>query len=233
MKWYESYGFEENPFTIKPSKEIIHFFGQKEIIDSLVDDIKEGKVSVVYGKYGTGKTTVMKGIINVYKGKRKLVYYNCYESDKPVDFKGILVKGGNRMSALLNIKSKEMIIILDEAHNLKLRDFENLVYYYNKGYFKSIVLVTSKIDFKFSDEIEELISNKYKLNELTEDDAVKLVKMRLNNLDILDEETIKEIFNNSKTVREFLMNCDDACRKAFERGAQKVEKEDLVAVISV
>ncbi len=228
MVWYEEYDFISNPFTIKPQEGYDDFFGQKEIIKKLNKNIRKGTMNVVYGKYGTGKTTVMKGIIDMYKGKRKVAYYNCYTSERKINFNDILVKGGNRLSGFFGIKSKDMILLIDEAHNLMSRDFKNLEELYNEGYFKSVVLVTSKSDYKFPQEIDSIVDgNKYELKMFSEAEAISLIKSRLEGVELLDDAAIKKILNMSSTPREFMSKCDEACRRAVERGSEKVEEEDI------
>ena len=228
MVWYEEYDFISNPFTIKPQESFEDFFGQKEIVKKVNDCIEKGNFCLVYGEYGTGKTTIMKGVIEQHKGRRKVVYYNLYTTEKSVDFEDMLVRGGNPISSFFGIKSKDMILLLDEAHNLMKKDFETLISYYNEGYFRSVVLVTSRPTFKFPTEVENLIgNNRTELNMLAEDAAIKLVKSRLEGVELIDNSMIKKILKMSKTPRDFLMKCEEACKNAVERGSEKVEDEDI------
>lgn len=229
MTWYEELGFDSNPFTIKPQESFVDFFGESENVEKVLEQVGKGSVILVTGKYGTGKTTVMKAIIEEFKGKRKVAYYNCYTSEKNIDYEDILIKGGNWFSRLFNIRSKEMILLLDEAHNLLSKDLEELPEYFNEGYFKSIILVTSRDNFKWPKEIEDLIDgNRFRLNMFGEEDAMNLVANRLEDVaDIIPEEMVKKIYKLSSTPREFLMRCEDACKNAIERGSDVVEPEDI------
>ncbi|MCB9362767.1 AAA family ATPase [Candidatus Woesearchaeota archaeon] len=228
MAWYEEYDFVSNPFTIKPQEELEDFFGQKDIIDKIEDCYEEGAMIVVRGAYGTGKTTVMKGVIDLFKGERKVAYYNCYTSEKKIDFEDILVRGGNFLSSMFRMKTKDMILILDEAHNMMHKDFENVVDFFEDGYFRMVILVTSEDDFKFPAEINDIVGDQvYKLEMIDEKNAVELVKSRLEGVNLMGDDVIKKILKASKTPREFMMRCDDACRKAVERGSEKVEDKDL------
>jgi replication-associated recombination protein RarA len=228
MVWYEEYDFVSNPFTIKPQEGFDEFFGQQEIIKKLIENIESEEISIVYGPYGTGKTTIMKGIIEEYKGARKVAYYNAFTSEKIIDFEDILVRAGSRISTFFGIKSKGVILLLDESQNLMKKDFENLLYYYNEGYFKSVILVTSKKDFQFSKEIkEETGKNVFELKMMIHKEAVSLVKQRLEGVELLNENMVKKILDKSLTPREFLMNCEHACKNTVERGSEEVEDEDI------
>ena len=119
-------------------------------------------------------------------------------------------------------------MLIDEAHKMMKGDYYKLIDLYQQGFIKSIVLVSSDKSFKFPKVIKDLIDeNKFELNYLDEKSAVKLVKSRLEGVKILSDDMIKEIFKRSKGIRDFLLRCDDACRRAVERGSEKVEKEDI------
>jgi predicted AAA+ superfamily ATPase len=230
MNWYEELGFDTNPFTIKPQESFYDFYGEKDTIKDVLKAVTKGSMVQVIGEYGTGKTTVLKAIIDKFKGKRKVFYYNAYTSEKSIDYDRILVKGGSFFSRLFGIKTKEMILLLDEAHNMMPRDLEDLQDNFNEGFFKSVILVTSDKAHKFPKAIENLIDgNRFELKMFGFEDAKKIVANRLeDDSDILDVKYIERIYKASKTPREFLMRCEDACRRAFERGADKVEEQDIV-----
>lgn len=228
MTWYEEYDFISNPFTIKPQEGYEDFFGQKKVVNSVNKAMDKGEIAVVFGKYGCGKTTILKGIIDKFKGARKVAYYNAYTSEKAVNFEDILVLGGSRLSSFFGVKSKNMILLLDEAHNLMKRDIDDLIDYYEDGYFKSIVLVTSHVDHKFPKDLMEVVGNNaFRLEMFGEKEAISFCKERLEGVDLLKNEAIKKIYKSAKSPRDFIMRCEDACRSAVERGSKSVEDEDL------
>lgn len=231
MVWYEEFDFVSNPFTIKPQEDLDDFHGQKEIIKEANKVVSKGGSVVIHGPYGCGKTTILKGVIDRFKGKRKVAYYNAFTSERSIDFEDILVNGGSRISTFFGIKTKEMILLLDEAHNLMKKDFEELVEYYHEGYFKSIVFVTSESDYKFPDEVNDIIDeNVFELKMFSEKDAINFCEERLEGVELLDKKSIKEIYKSAKSPRDFIMKCEDVCRHAVERGSEAVGAEDIKAV---
>ena len=61
MLWYKEYGFHNNPFSIKPAA-----FHSKVIgydLSEIFDKVDNGKVLFIEGKFGFGKTTILKHII--------------------------------------------------------------------------------------------------------------------------------------------------------------------------
>jgi predicted AAA+ superfamily ATPase len=229
MTWYKELGFRDNPFTIKPQRFFDDFFGHDDTVDNILESVDEGKFLIVSGSFGTGKTSIMKSIIDEYKGERKVFYYNAYSSERKIDYNDVLVKGGSFFSRLFGIKSKDMILLIDEAHNLMEHNIDEVIDYYNDGYFRSVILVTSKPDFKFSKDIEKIIDgNRYILTMFSLKDALKLVENRLEDMvDLIPKKIIEKIYKSSSTPREFLMKCEDAARRAVERGSEIIEEEDL------
>jgi predicted AAA+ superfamily ATPase len=229
MTWYKELGFQENPFTIKPQVYFDDFFGHDDTVDNILDAVEEGKFIIVSGSFGTGKTSIMKSIIDEFKGERKVFYYNAYSSERKINYDDVLVKGGSFFSRLFGIKSKEMILLIDEAHNLMENNIDEIIDYYNDGYFRSVILVTSRPEFRFSNEVEKVVDgNKYILTMFSLKDAHKLVENRLEDMsDLVPKKIVEKIYKSSSTPREFLMKCEDASRLAVERGSEKVEEEDI------
>jgi type II secretory pathway predicted ATPase ExeA len=229
MTWFEELGYDENPFSIKPKKTFEDFFGHKEMIDKLLEKVEEGAFIIVKGQYGTGKTSVLKAIIDQYRGERKVAYVSCYETEKKIDINQLLKNAGNIISRFFGIRSKDVILLVDEAHNLMTKNLEELPEYYEDGFLRSVILVTSRPEHKFPKSVEEVADdNEMKFVMFGESDAVELIKNRLeDNDELLPEEMIKLIYKKSNTPREFLMNCEDACRRAVERSSDIVEKKDI------
>ena len=229
MSWYKKLGLIHNPFTIKPKdRYFIEKSADGEKVLNLIEAIDDFNFAVIRGKYGLGKTTLLKNIIRKYGGRRKVVYYNSYATDMPIDFDMILINAGNFFMRLFRIKSNQIILILDESQNLMMGDYSSILDLHSEGYIKSAVFITSDIKFKFPDEITKYVKSDIELSMFSEDQALSIVDYRLGKMKFfVPDEIIKELYKMSATPREFLMNCEDACRAAVTRGAEHVEKSDL------
>src|SRR3989338_9068213 len=85
--WYWKLGFSNNPFTIKPgaiTNEIIAYN-----VQPIIERIKKGEPQFIEAPFGRGKTTILKGIIAKFGGKKKLVYANCIRQEC-LDVKNLL-----------------------------------------------------------------------------------------------------------------------------------------------
>ncbi len=226
--WYRHFGFRSNPFTMKPgllNDEVIAYD-----LDSLFSKIDYGEVIFVEGPYGTGKSTILKNIINEFGGKRQVVYYSANRRGKPIDFYALLKGKYGFFGKVFRGLPSDMILLLDEADSMTEEDFENLREYYEQGNFKSIVMVADSFDkLKISDYFFDLVKdNIISLTELDESEAIMLIRSRVGDLDFLPDDVIKKIFRLSgKNPRTLLKNCEDVCRYAFRHGAATVTEQHV------
>jgi nucleoside-triphosphatase THEP1 len=186
----------------------------------------------VCGEYGAGKTSMLKKIINEFRGRRRVIYYNCNQKTASIDFDRLLINAGGFFSRLFRVRKKNMILLLDESSDMNMKDIEMLKQYYQDGFLKSVVFVSKVEDIKLIREIDSLVGkNKYMIRSIDKDDAVKLIRKRIGDLKFVSDEKIAKIFSRNRNPRAFLMNCEDVCRYAFERGASKVSDEHIETVL--
>ena len=95
--------------------------------------------------------------------------------------------------------------------------------YFNEGFFSSLVLGTSKQEqLQIPRELSELIGkNRFSIGDISEEDAIKLIRRRFNNPLFLPDNIIKQIFSHDKNPRQLLKNCEDICRSAADKGKEK------------
>jgi len=223
--WYEELGFEENPFSMKPRA--TDMIGQEKVNQEILDKIESGQLILLKGEYGSGKTTTLKTIINDYLGEGKIIYYSCNTTEKTIPFNKLLIGRNSFFKRLINIKSRDAILLLDEAQDLKPGEMEKIVDLYDQGYFKSIVLVSKK-EVLLTEDLRDLVEeNTYKLGELTPQQAVELIQGRLEGHEILNEEMTQAIYDLDRNPRAVLANCEDSCRNAIINGREKVNFDDV------
>ncbi len=228
-QWYHDVGFSSNPFSIKPGAFHNELVGYN--LNSTLDNIDSGCVVFIEGEYGSGKTTLMKQIIRRFGGKRKVIYYNCSAQDQLNTRK--LLLGRSFLSKTLKVLPSDMILIVDEAQDFKLQDSQDMMAYFPE-HIKSAVFVGVSYNRKsFTNELnKQLNGNIIRLNRLTPEQAVELVRKRVGNLPILPDDVIKEAYKRSGlNPRALLENCEDLCRHAVEKGADKITEGHINAVL--
>ncbi|HIJ18798.1 TPA: AAA family ATPase [Candidatus Woesearchaeota archaeon] len=228
LTWFHHLGFYTNPFSIKPAMYDNELLGYGKIIDKVNDNIAEGKLSLVVGPYGTGKTTILKGVIAKFGGRKAVIYYNCVQKDGDIDYDTLLRKSGGFFSRLFRIKSKNRILLLDEAQEMSEDDQKSVLDHYGDKFFRAIVLVSKKEDISLIKEVKDAIKDStFELGKLSESEAIELVRRRIGSLDFLPDDIIAKIFRENTNPRAFLKNCEEACRIAFEDEAKGVKEKHL------
>ena len=229
--WFKELGFYNNPFSIKPAAYNTEVFGYN--LDDIFTKIDSGSISLILGKYGMGKTAILKRLIAKYGGQKRLIYYSCNRTEENIDFDKLLKERNGFIGKLFNIMPNNVILLLDEAQDMSETDSEKLLTYYPKN-LKSVVLVTSdKDELKFSNGLKEMVKdNITELKEITEDDAISLIRKRIGNLETLPDDMVKLIFKRSnKNPRRLLKNCELVCKYAVENGEDVVTEEHVKKVL--
>ena len=230
--WYNTLGFRQNPFSIKPSIER-KLIGNEEEIKNILEGIEQGKVLLIEGEYGFGKTTLLKRIIEQFRDDYRIIYYSRNRRDFSIDFDNLLINAGGFFHRLFGIRKKHNILLIDEAQDLNLKDLELLPNYYNEQFFHAIALVSHDFSTtKFPDELKSLFDgNKFLIKSITEEEAVMLVRKRVGDLPLLTDEVIKEVFRYSKNPRTLLEDLEDLCRHAVEKDLERIDSEEIKRVI--
>ena len=236
LTWYDKLGFFNNPFSIKPSAFHNELFGNSSTISEIVTKMLEPEIIFISGEFGTGKTSVLKKLIAEFRegsfGNKKIIYYNCNQSEKSINYDRLLINSGGFFRRLFKIRKKNMIIFLDEMQDMNKKDMNNVKKYYDNGFFRSVVLVSKYEDVNLTDELEnEIKGNKFKLDNMTKDEAVEMVRKRVGNLKFIGDKIIIKIFSKDKNCRNFLKNCEDVCKYVFEKGEKVILEEHVKEVL--
>jgi len=234
--WYKELGFHSNPFSIKPAAFHNELFGNATVINKVIKKLEKRGIVFVYGDFGTGKTTVMKRIIGEFGGEafgvKKIIYYNCNQSERPIDYDKLLVGAGGFFGRLFGIRKKGMMILLDEMQDMSVLDLERLKEYYDDEFFRSVVFVGKSDDVAMSEELEaEIGENRFALGNMRKSDAVLMIRKRIGDLGFLGDDMIVKIFKKDENSRSFLKNCEDVVRVAFESGADSVSDVHIERVL--
>lgn len=229
--WYKEFGFYNNPFSIKPLAFHDEIIGNS--VRDMISKIEKGNIIFIEGEYGNGKTSVLKRILREFGGSRRLVYYSCNRTEKYIDFDNLLVGRYGFIGRLFRIKPKDMILLLDEAQELSAEDADKLKNYYKRNFW-SIVLVGHKYDGLQINGLKEAIGdNVISLRKLNADEAIRLIRRRIGNLNFLPDNVIKVIFEKSKmNPRRLLKNCEEVCKYSYSKGARQVMLEHVNKVLT-
>ena len=234
MVWYKELGFSKNPFSIKPGAFSSDIVGYD--LSEILKKIDDGKVLFIEGEYGFGKTSILKHIISQFGGQRKVAYYNCNRAEETINVKSILKGSKGAIARIFGAMPSELILLLDEVERISQSDQKELLKYHQEGNLKSIVFFGPDFDkISFSIEFRKLmINNVIKLTELTDNEAVQLVRERIGDLKHLDDRIIKLVFrHSSNNPRLLLENLEDVVRYAVDNNEEQVTEEHLKEVLGI
>jgi len=231
--WFRELGFHSNPFSIKPAAFHDQLVGFETIVDEVSYGVLNGKVVMIEGEYGNGKSSILKRILNDFGGKKKVIYYSCNRMDGRLDVKTLLNERYGFFGKFFDIKPKDMILLLDEAQELGGKDYERIYPYYQEGFIKSVVLVGKGIK---KEQIVAGLKNslsEISLGKLSEEQALQVVKKRIGELPLLPDFAIRKIYQKADgNVRVILKTCEEVCKSAVESGRKRVSEEYLKVYFS-
>ncbi|MBI2549803.1 hypothetical protein HYV83_01315 [Candidatus Woesearchaeota archaeon] len=223
--WFRKLGFSRNPFNIKPAAFSYELFGIS--LDGVLSGIEEGKVLFVEAPLGYGKTTMLKGIIHRFGGRKKVIYANALPSEK-VDVKDLL-KRSSLVNYITGSLPTGMILVVDEAQNLTSGNSAEVFEFYRSGNVRAVVFFGTRYSrTSFVEGLNSVMNgNVIHLSSPTPEQAISLVRGRIGNLPLLSDDTIRAAYRRAKgNPRRLLQICDDLCRYASELGklpAQEME----------
>ena len=232
--WWRKLGFYTNPFTIKPAVFDNKVFGQDRILEELSYKIPAGTMSFVEGPLGTGKTTIMKHIISKFRGQGKVIFFSCNRIDSELNMEELLRGKYGFWGRMFGMMPKEMIVLLDEAQQLSPANTERIKYFFDQGNLKSVIFTGTNYDnANLHQSIKERIGHDglFKIKELTEDEAIALVRNRIGNSKIISDDVIRELWKISgKIPRRLLQRLDTVFKYSVENSEAEIKVSDLTKI---
>lgn len=222
--WYETLGFSTNPFTIKPNTRF-KVYGRQNAKDAVVSTVQNNGVVVVEGIYGSGKTTFLRSIIRPFGGKKKVVYFACNRLHTDLDVDRLLYERFGIFTKMFRIKSKQMILLLDEADNLSKKDFATIQKYYSGEYLQSVVFVSHK-----PLKLPAFFKNKavfVHFEDMQIESVIEMVRERIGDSQLLTDEVIEALFQKDKRIRFFLKNCELFMKYMVEQNRTSAKPKDV------
>jgi hypothetical protein len=231
MIWYKKLGFHNNPFSIKPAA------FQRDMVaydlEYIFEKIDNAEMIFLEGEYGTGKTTILKNIINYFRGKHKIIYYS-FNSGKEFDLKNLVHGANSLLRRVTGIKERDMILLLDEVESMTKKQADSVLKYYQSGILQTVVFVNPDYEkINLPEDLKLYLGDNVICTvELNLDEATELITERIGDIDLFPSKIIKQIFDLSKkNPRRFLEYCEDVARYAVDMSDYKVEEYHVETVL--
>jgi Cdc6-like AAA superfamily ATPase len=230
MEWYEKLGFDEDPFSTDSRENHDKLVNMDDVVQEIFYRIDAGSMLTVEGGPGTGKTTLLMIAARKFGGSRNVVYVDSKVLDKNLNITHLLQDRYGIWGRILNKKPRNMIVLLDNVQALSKKNTERLKYYFDQNYIKSIVFTTERYSkAKFSDSLKDRIGKRVvKIPALTDEDAIEIVRKRIGESELFNDELIKKIFKSSHySPKELLVNCSNVASVAAKKGRKRAQLVDL------
>ena len=133
MDWYETFDFDENPFSIDARENFDKLVDMEEHVEEMNYRINAGSMLVVEGPEGSGKTTLLMMAADKFGGRRKVVYVDCEILDKNLNITHVLQERFGIIGRLFNKKPKNMILLMDNVNYLSKKNTERIKYYFDQN----------------------------------------------------------------------------------------------------
>lgn len=231
MEWFEELDFYENPFSTDPVKSAKKLVGADALLNELFYRVEAGSIMFIEGEDGLGKTSLLKQVIRRFKGKKKVIYFDCSEIDTKADIEALMQGRYGFFGKLLKIAPKGMIVLLDSA-SLSPGNIEKVKFYFDEGYIKSLVLTgRSYAAAKLPRSVRERIGSRViRLSPLSDEQAVAVVRSRIGDT-LFTDEMIKKIYKQSgKNTKLLLGNCEKVAKKVVQEKRKVAEGSDLKVI---
>lgn len=232
MEWFEDLGFFDNPLGLEPLKSDSETkFFDKEFED-LLYRVKAGSIVVLQGHKGTGKTQLLKGIINNFKGK--IIYVNASTTSKRVNIESLLRKKYGFLKRLTGKIPKNMVLLLDDVNKLTRKNCERIKFYFDQGYLRSAVLTTNDYEnTKISGSLRDRIGNRLvTIPKLNFKQSTEILKDKFSEYEeYINENELSEVFKASSSIKEFFMKLSNYMEKRISKG-KELSKKELDSILS-
>lgn len=211
--------FEDNFNYLRKNSDLV---GRREEVKEMLYRIASGNMLLIEGERGMGKTALLKHAIDNFGGKGKVMYVDVGTFGKRFD-----------VARLLNKKSKDMILLIDNIQHLSEHNNEKIKYFYDQNYLRSVVFTVTNYDLvNFTDAIKTRIGrNVLKLKKIGKADSLKIVEGRLYNDEVFSKEVLDQLHKSSGNVKELLGNCNALCGYLEKKDRRKARLEDVGRVV--
>lgn len=251
------FGFSEKPFEITPDPKFLYLIpSYREIIAALIYGIQErrGFITLI-GEAGTGKTTLLNSVIEKLTASNKTAFiFNTSLTFKQIllmaldDLKVLNPKQNlstldaiqhlNKFALSQLAKGGNVVLIIDEAQNLKQTSLENLRLLSNletpKNKLVQIVLsgqpdLDTKLNQPNMSQLAQRISIRRFSKRLDEKETYNYINHRLSVVNCRDDQlfnpgTLKLIWGYSQGIpRKINILCDNALLIAYALDKKKID----------
>jgi len=211
--WYKSFGWNENPFSIKTSTELVGLENKKK---ELLNYILSGDICFLNGPTGIGKTSLLRWIEKSLRS-HKVIYIDAAGVGKGFSLTTYLKKQNSFFNRIFGSDfPKNTVVLIDESQDCDQELIKALKLHWDHDHIKSIVItqINPKLS-KFSESFKHRLGKRIVfLDKLSKSEGYDLVRLRVEDKNPFDISAIEAVLESSDYIpRKILENCEIVCAK--------------------
>ena len=228
--WYNRYGWQENPFSVKPNPKKLVGLDKKR--NKLLDFVHAGTICFLNGPAGVGKSSTLKWI--QYNVKNHTPIYIDAEQlgDDLFDLSEYLKEHRNLWETVIGHDyPKNVVVLLDEAHATEDKLKKALKLYWDHDYIKSVIITQIPSLKNFSSSVRNRIGNRVvKLDKVTEKNVHEMIDLRTESNNPFTKEALGFIAKKSNYIpRKILESCEIVCIEINNK--KKIDVSDVKKIL--
>ena len=208
MEWHKSFGYVSNPFEYNPLKVDDKLYGYEAELSKLLYWVESGSMGLIQGPQGSGKTRLLRAVIDSFGGKGKVVLLDGDKINHDLDISRILLKNQSATRKALKKYPRNMILLLDNAKALTMESYKRLQFFFDQGYIKSIIFVASdRSDLEFPKSMDDRLGSRVvSTKALDRAKELEMVFFRQGEDPLFSYKNLEDIQKHSGDLKEFLSN---------------------------
>lgn len=222
-EWFEELDFDENPLKTNTA-----FIGNKKIIDEAFYSIIAGNILILEGSEGSGKTRVLKEIINRFGGKGKIAYIDSQKLEKELNVEKVIRGRNGLLGQLFQFEPRGMILLLDNVEALSSKNMERIKQYFDANVLQSVIIVTQSFSsLQLSESLRQRVTKIVNIPPLSEYEAVQLVQKLVGD-GMIEDKLLREAYRRSgRNIKLYLENCEILFKAFATNKRTPLTEEDL------
>jgi len=221
--WYERFGWRENVLSTRPSPNLIGLERERQ---ELKESVESGRILLIRGEIGTGKTSLLLWLRNTLKKENKtkpVILEGIETRTKEILLSSLRRQRTLRDKLMLRSYPKNLVVFLDEGEKFPEEITEHLRLMWDRKDLYSIVIATTDpaLD-NFTPAFKDRISKTMVLSSIARGDLVEMIRKRAGDNNPFTSEAMIILAERYNSPRRLLEGCTEVCIYCAEEGLSVV-----------
>ena len=212
--WFKSYGYKQNPFSVRENAEFVIDSGNSR---KIIEHLYSNNIVLLYGPTGTGKTSTLLKTKNKIGGAAVRINGKIVSEQANLNFEKDYYKKAFRLFGFLKPR-KGIYVFVDEVQSVPTHLLDQIEGFWNEGLVKGVVCasLSDVIENCSPSFLRRLGNNKLKTKNLTDEDCLQILTHRLGINEeeekVFERKALQRIIAENKNIPSLILQeCMDIC----------------------